>query len=280
MGNTAKLLEIEKGQTFENYRRAAEFTAGLIKEAGIENCEIINFPADGKTVYQDKRMPMAWHASKGKLTIRKSPVKFTDPVVADYERHPFHLVKGSVSTPKDGLHVRIITEAQLFSGEDAKGALVMLNPFTWPRAKILSAALDLGAIGLVIDFLHGRYDTPDGIQWVTACTEGSNWNVQSDDRDFICFSISPRTGDLLRQAASAGEVTALVECDGVRSKGTLPMVTALIPGRQEKELWIISHLYEPLSDDNCNGVIASIEIARALSKLSESGMIPLSSHRF
>ncbi|MCX6986410.1 MAG: hypothetical protein NT118_16935, partial [Lentisphaerae bacterium] len=59
MDNTSKLLELERGQTFENYRRAAEFTAGLIKEAGIENCEIINFPADGKTVYQDKRMPMA-----------------------------------------------------------------------------------------------------------------------------------------------------------------------------------------------------------------------------
>ena len=274
MGNTSKLLEIEKGQTFETYRRAAEFTAGLIKDAGIGNCEIIDFPADGKTVYQDKRMPMAWHATKGKLTIKKSPIKFSDPVVADYERHPFHLVKGSVSTPKEGLHVGIITEAQLFSGEDAKGCLVMLNPFTWPRAKILSAALDLGAIGLVIDFLHGRYDTPDGIQWVTACTEGNHWHVQSDDRPFICFSVSPRTGDLLRQATTEGEVTALVECDGVRSKGTLPMVTALIPGRQEKELWIISHLYEPLSDDNCNGVVASIEIARALSKLSESGMIP------
>jgi aminoglycoside 3-N-acetyltransferase len=274
MRNTAQLLEIEKGQTFEDYRNAAGFTAGLIKDAGISDCKIIDFPADGKTVCQDKRMPLAWNAGKGRLTIKKSPIKFDDPVIADFARHHFHLVKGSVSTPQEGLHVRIITETQLFSGENAKECLVVANPFTPPRQKLLTAALDLGAIGLVTDYLTGRYDTPDGIQWVTACTEGSNWHVQSDDRPFICFSISPRTGDQLRQAASTGEVTALVECDGVRSEGELPLVTALIPGRQEKELWILSHLYEPLSNDNSNGVIASIEIAHTLKKLSDSGVIP------
>ena len=82
MQNTAQLLEIEQGQTFEHYRQAAEFTAGLIKAAGIENCEIINFPADGKTVYQDKRMPLAWNAATGRLTIKQSAVKFDDPVIA------------------------------------------------------------------------------------------------------------------------------------------------------------------------------------------------------
>lgn len=274
MKNIARLTEIELGQTFKNYHSAAKFTVGLIKEAGIENAEIINFPADGKTVYQDKRMPLAWNVTKGRLTIKKSTVKFENPVIADYERHPFHLVKGSVSTSKDGVNVRIITETQLFSGEDAKGCLVILNPFTRPLAKILSAALDLGAIGLVSDFLRDRYDTPDGIQWVTACTEGNHWHVQSDDRPFICFSVSPRVGDLLRQSASEGEVMALVECDGIRSEGELPLVTALIPGKQDKELWILSHLYEPLSDDNSSGVIASIEIARVLKELSKSGVIP------
>ena len=172
MENSKKLMEIELGQTFENYSAAAAFTAKLMKEARLENCEIIDFPADGKTVYQDKCMPIAWRASVGKLTIKKSSVPFDDPVVADYKRHPFHLVKGSVATPPGGLNVRIITESQLFAGEDAKGCLIMLNPFTWPRAKILTPALDLGAIGLVSDFLTVRNDTPHAVQWVTACTEG------------------------------------------------------------------------------------------------------------
>lgn len=274
MENSKKLMDIELGQTFDNYHAAAEFTANLIKETGIENCETIEFPADGKTVYQDKRMPLAWRASVGKLTIKKSAIPFDNPLVADYKRHPFHLVKGSVATPPGGLYARIITEDQMFAGQDANGALIMINPSTRPRAQILTPALDLGAIGLISDNLTGRYDTPDGIQWVTACTEGRNWHVQSDDRPFICFSVSPETGDLIRGAARAGEVIAHVECDGERYEGTVPAVTALIPGRQKKELWIFSHLYEPMINDNCGGVVGSIEFARIIKKLADSGKIP------
>ncbi len=274
MENSKKLMEIELGQTFENYSAAAVFTAKLIKEARLENCEIIDFPADGKTVYQDKCMPIAWRASVGKLTIKKSSVPFDDPVVADYKRHPFHLVKGSVATPPGGLNVRIITESQLFAGEDAKGCLVMLNPFTWPRAKILTPALDLGAIGLVSDFLTVRNDTPHAVQWVTACTEGGNWHVQAGDRPFICFSVSPETGERIRAAASSGAVTAHVDCDGERYESCLPVVTAMIPGRQKKELWILSHLYEPLINDNSSGVVSSIEVARVIKCLVASGEIP------
>ena len=241
MENSQKLMEIELGQTFENYRAAAAFTAKLIKEAGLENCEIIDFPADGKTVYQDKRMPIAWRASVGKLTIKKSAIQFDNPVVADYNRHPFHLVKGSVATPPGGLNVRIITEGQLFAGEDAKGCLVMLNPFTWLRAKILTPALDLGAIGLISDFLTVRHDTPHAVQWVTACTEGGNWHVQAGERPFICFSVSPEAGEKIRSAASSGALTAHVECDGERYESSLPAVTAMIPGRRKKELWVLSH---------------------------------------
>jgi len=274
MENAKRLMDIELGQTFDHYKAAAKFTAKLIKEAGIENCEMLEFPADGKTVYQDKRMPLAWRASIGKLTIRKSSVPFENPVVADYKRHPFHLVKGSVATPPGGLNARIITEDQLFAGQDAKGALVMINPFTRPRLQILIPALDLGVIGLVTDNLVDRYDTPKGIQWVAACTEGRNWHVQSEDRPFICFSVTPETGDQIRAAAGAGEVIAHVESDGLRYEGTVPAVTALIPGRQKKELWIFSHLYEPMIDDNCGGVVGSIEFARIIKKLADSGEIP------
>nr|HPN84029.1 AAC(3) family N-acetyltransferase [Victivallales bacterium] len=94
------------------------------------------------------------------------------------------------------------------------------------------------------------------------------------DRPFIAFSISYRNGELLRQAARSGSVLAHVESDGKRSSGKLPAVTALIPGRQKKELWIISHLFEPLSNDNSCGVVGSIEGARAIKKLSDEGIIP------
>lgn len=205
----------------------------------------------------------------GRLTIKNSPIAFEDPVVADYQRHPFSLIKGSVSTPKGGQLVRIITEAQLFAGEECAGALILCAPETKPEAEILTAVLDLGALGLITDFYAQQYrdETSDAISWVNSCTEGMHWHVQFEDRPFIAFSVSPNTADELRYAANTDELTALVESDGRRYEGVLPGVTALVPGRQKKEFWLIAHLYEPLSDDNSNGVVGAIEIVRVIKEM-------------
>ena len=279
--NVESLWKAELPQTFTAHRAAAERALELLREAGIENAELINFPADGATVYQDKRMPLAWDASVGKLTVEKAAIPFDDPVVADYQRHPFHLIKGSVSTPPGGRRARIVTAAQLSAGADAAGALVLCAPEVWPRETALAEILDRGALGLITDYLlispdhpKRREATPDAFAWVSACTEGSHWHVQRGDRPFIGFSVSPRVGDHLRLAAAAGELIAHVECDGKRHEGLLPAVTALIPGRQKRELWLMAHLFEPLSDDNSTGVAGAIEIARALKSMVADGTLP------
>ncbi len=271
--NIEKLWKTETGQTFADYRNAAQFTASLMKESGLSRVEKITFPADGKTSYQDKVSPLAWDVTHGKMTILKSPVSIEDRVVADYERHPFHLVKGSVSTPPGGLDVRLITQEQLFHGHDAQKAMVILDPDTRPTCEIIGYILDAGAAGWVNTSLTGRYLTPDGICWVNAGTEGPQWHVQWGDRPFISFSVSPRTGDALLSAARKGEVKAHIECDGRRYKGEVDVVTGIIPGKEKKELWLMGHLYEPLPDDNSLGVIASISIAKNLKKLFDSGVL-------
>ena len=89
--NTEALWKRELGQCFRNYREAADFTAGLCRQAGLAEVEKIAFPADGSTTFQDKTMPLAWDAGCGKLTVVQSPIPFDDPVVADYRLHPFHV---------------------------------------------------------------------------------------------------------------------------------------------------------------------------------------------
>ena len=140
----------------------------------------------------------------------------------------------------------------------------------------MKTALDLGAIGLISDYYAQacRVQAPEAIGWVNAGTEGANWHVIEGDRPFVCFSITAGAGDQLRQAAEVGEVTALVECDGRRYQGSIPGVTALIPGRQKKEFWLMAHLYEPLSDDNSTGVVAAIEMVRCIKELIAKGDLP------
>ena len=259
------LTSIEKGQTFRHYHQAVDYIVDLMKQKGIPNVEKLEYPADGVTAYEDKGMPLAWDASIGKITLCDEE----RTVVADYSTEPFSLIKGSVSTKKGGEILRIITEDQLLAGEDASESLVLLNTSTAPRPQALCTALDLGARGIIADFVTGRMKDVHAVQWVNACTETASWHIRAEDRDFIGFSINLVMGNLLREKASKGILTARVECDGRRYCGTLPAATALIPGKRPEEVWLLAHTFEPFMDDDASGIIAGIEIARQITAMAE-----------
>ena len=273
MEHTEKLWKCEFGQTFASYHKAADYTFNLMKSAGIPETELKMYTADGKTCYNDVRMPLAWDATEGRLTLLNPTDTFVsgvygakkkgNTVVADYKKHPFHLIKGSVSTPPEGLEVTILTEQQFLAGDNAGGALVMLEPFTHFGGATLRAILDRGGIGYITDRISGRYEHLESISWINAGTEGRGWHVFAGDRPFISFSVSPKTGDMIRNAAKT-RLRARIECDGKRYSGELPLVTGLIPGKKREEVWIYAHMYEPLSNDDANGVVAGIETARRI----------------
>lgn len=275
---TEKLTAIERGQTFKNYKESSEYVFNLLKSEGFD-AEMLTFPADGKTVYQDKRMPLAWDATVGKMTVMRSAVPFKDPVVADFSKESFNLIRGSVSTPEGGLYTKLVTEPQALAGEDVTGAFVLLEPETRPTSAIVSMLLDLGAIGFVSEYLRRGLDTPDCVQWVNAATDDhSHWHVQAEDRDFIGFSVSPRIARKLRCAAVEGPLEVLVESDGKRYEGEIDAVTALIPGEDERELWLLAHLYEPLSSDNSLGIMTAINTVKNIQKLIADGTLPKMKH--
>lgn len=271
---TQYLNSLERPQTFPAYCKVADHLCAMLESEGFSEVRRMDFPADGKTVFHDKRMPLAWNISKGRLTVRKSAVSFENPVVADYEKEPFSVIQHSVATPPEGILCKVVTETDMWAGAECRGAMILCEESTPPRPKILKAVLDRGALGLISSYMVGGKLTPEHVQWVVACAEYSNWHVQCEDRPFIGFSVSPVTGQELREAAGHGELLVLVESDGRRYEGILPAVTALIPGRRKEEIWLMAHLYEPMADDNAGGVIASIEVARKLARLSAEGEIP------
>lgn len=259
MSRLETLATLERPQTSPAQERAAEYTFSLLKEDGFSGAELLKFPADGKTVYQDKIMPLLWDVSKAVLSSSA-----TGEIYADYEANPFAIVAGSTATPPEGICTKIITETQLLSGEDAAGALVLLSPETRPCNTVLRPLLDLGAIGFVSDYLSGQYQTPDACQWVNGCTDAGDWHVTLEDRDFVGFSVSPKVGAKLRALADKGNCNVHVISDACRYSGEISVVTGLIPGKSEKEFWIVAHLYEPLMNDDSTGVTAAIEIARMI----------------
>ncbi|NLB82598.1 MAG: hypothetical protein GX800_13545, partial [Clostridiaceae bacterium] len=267
------LLDKEAQQTFTAYSKASEYTYQLLKECGFK-ARILRFPADGKTVYQDKCTPIAWDISHARLTLLTSCIGVDSPVIADYKTEPLSVVKHSTSTPPEGICTRIITEEQMLAGEECTNAIVLLAPDTRPRGEILTTLLDLGAIGFVSDYTEDKLRVTDHVQWTNACCEKNGWHFTEGEREFIGFNVSPEIGRAVRTAINTEEVKVLVESDGRRYEGHIDAVTALIPGRQKKEFWILSHLYEPFIDDNSAGVIGSIEAVREILSLIHSGDLP------
>lgn len=51
------LFKLERRQTFPAYEAAARYVYKLAAEAGFDT-ELMEFPADGKTVFQDKTCPL------------------------------------------------------------------------------------------------------------------------------------------------------------------------------------------------------------------------------
>ena len=261
--HTEQLLKLELPQTFEAYHASAEKAVELLRKQGIPNVEKLTFPADGRTVWQDKIAPMGWSASEGKITVVSAPGIDAGTVVADYKKHPFYLIKGSCSTLPGGEDMRLLSYEQVASGADPAGAMVLSPVDQDCRCRVLPQLLDMGARGVVSDFSF-NYDAPEGILWNTAFTEHDNWHVNADDREFIAFSIPPATGKMLRKAVEKGEVLLNVSSDGRRFEDTFDLVTALIPGRRKEEFWIYAHLYEPMANDNSSGVASAIETARLI----------------
>ena len=273
MEQTKKLTALEAPQTFPAYENAARYIYELLQTEGFDP-EYLEFPADGKTAYNDCCMPIAWDATVGRLTVLNAENVFPDPVIADIDRLPIHLVKHSTATPVGGVVTRVVTEAAMLAGEDCTGAMVLLEAESRPTSGNIPMLLDLGAIGFISEYLVNPMDKPDDVYWANAATDKGGWHVTAEDRDFIGFSISPRNGRKLRNMAQNGGVAVRVESDGHRYEGKLPAVTALIPGKQKRELWLLAHTCEPFSVDDSIGVIGGIGVAKMVRKLVEEGVLP------
>ena len=275
MREVKNLTDIEYPQTFKARAESTKYVESLLKKEGFEGVEVIDFCADGTSTYQDKRMPMSWDVSYAKMTVLSPVADLENKVVADYERNPFSIVWGSVSTTEGGARVRIINESDVYMGEDARGALVLLETNDRCCSEVISPLLDLGAIGFVTDAVIGACEAPDSITWVNSAVDDSmHWHVQSEDRDFIGFSISARDGRAIRAAANKGQVWVKIETDAHRHKGgKVSVVSAVIPGESKRELWVMAHLYEPLATDNSTGVIGAIEIGRLIRRMIADGRL-------
>ncbi|NQT85112.1 DUF4910 domain-containing protein, partial [bacterium] len=266
--SVARLWEHARWNSFDRMRDTAAEAAALLRETGLQDVQVLEFPADGVTAHGGWVMPQAWDVDDATLEIVEPAVD--QPLLARYRDCPQNLMMWSAPTPPDGVEAEVV-----LAGESCEGKIVLADGVGLDVGR---DAFARGAIGVVSDHIKlagTPQDKGDGhfdhaVQW-----HNYTLPLWRTERQGFGFSISPTQGRRLR--ALLAERTAVRLRAVVRTRlydGVLPCVTGLLPGGTDEEIVLTGHLFEPGANDNASGPAQAVECIRAIRTLCERGDLP------
>jgi len=118
--------------------------------------------------------------------------------------------------------MRVISEAQFLAGEDARDALVVLEPETELSNEHLDALQDCGVAGFISDFTPERFEKPDAVP-----------ELAYDHERYAglrAYAVTPRIGVRLRTYASGNPVCHVDIGEGQ----SLSLVPPSVPAKRDK----------------------------------------------
>jgi hypothetical protein len=276
---------VDRRFTFSSFHESARLSAGFLQDAGLSGVEILEAPADGRSVFGDWMMPLAWEARRATFDLLCADGR--SERLADRDETPACLAMWSAPTPSDGVQADLVciddpaADPEALARGAARGKIVFTSAHP---ASVKRLLLDSGAVGILSDFQSAGADLPDATAWVNAFGDHSGeWGLLARHARGWSFQIPPRLGWQLRARLAAGErLQGRAVVDTTILEGTLPTVTGLIPGSSPEEVLLLGHQFEQGALDNASGVTAMVEAARALQHLIAQGKLspPKRSIRF
>jgi hypothetical protein len=270
MQDVRTIWETDRWFTFPKFEETARSVAAIMRRSGLEEVEIGNGPADGVTQSGFWTMPLAWDISVGTLEIVDLHVPADMRLLADYQRVPTSIGMWSGPTPKGGVTTDVVLVSGNWTSANLKGKLVLGPPLGSKRA--LAQA---GALGLISEHTENRA-LLDERGWVNSFGD-NGWSFTKGSAPLVCFSITPRQSDLLRELLSKGPVKVRANVDSRYYSGVYPYVTGVIrgtDGASAEEVLSLGHLFEQGANDNATGVSSIIGAAGTLQRLIAEGKLP------
>jgi hypothetical protein len=214
-------------------------------------------------------MPLAWDISVGTLEIVDPQVPPDMRILADYQRVPTSIGMWSGPTPKGGVTTDVVLAWGNWRDADLKGKLVLGAPLSSKRA--LGKA---GALGLISEHTENEA-LLDERGWVNSFGD-NGWSFTKGSTPLVCFSITPRQSQLLRELLGRGPVKVRANVDSRYYTGVYPYVTGVIrgtDGANAEEVMSHGHLFEQGANDNATGVASIIGAAATLQRLITAGRL-------
>ncbi|MDQ7052330.1 MAG: M28 family peptidase [candidate division KSB1 bacterium] len=261
------------------FHRVAQYIAERLREYGLEQVEILQFPADGKTFYGTQKARLAWDAEFAELW----ELKQTDTGwqrhkrIASWEAMPITLAQDSESGEATADLVDVgtgLSEAD-YRDKPVRGNLVLTS--SQPGA-IQHLAVDrFGAAGIL------SYAQNQRTAWWKENDNFVRWGHLDSftERPTFAFMISLKQAREYRQRLERGErIRFYAVVKAQRHPGYYDVITAVIPGSdprlRDEEIAFSCHLdhQRPGANDNASGSVAILEVARTFAKLIREGQLP------
>ena len=255
------------------FRAASEHIVEQLHRYGLANARIIEYPADGKTMYGTQKSRLAWEVAAAELWEVDEDGTRTRRL-ADWSSVPLSLAQDSVSGQAQTTLVDIGagTSETDYAGKEIKGRLVLTE--SQPEAVVELAVGKYGAAGIV------SYAPNQRSAWWKEDDSLVRWghlpSFPAADQESFGFMISLGEARRLQQRMANGESIHLdAQVSASRETGVYSLVEAFIPGADpavaDEQIVFTCHLDHPRpgANDNASGCVSILEVARTLQRLIE-----------
>lgn len=282
-GETAKsnleyIARYHRMRGSRGFRSAADHIVKQLRDHGLTDAHIEQFPVDGKIFYGTQKSRPAWDAEFAELwELRETAGAWTRHMrLASWEAMPIILAQDSESgeATAELLDVNNGTAESDYTGKDVRGKIVLAAAQPGPVAKL--AVERHGAAGII------SYAQNQRTAWWAENENLVRWGHLDTfaAKPAFAFMVSLKQARSFRERLGRGEKIRLhASVRAGKHQGTYDVATATIPGAdptlRNEEIAFSCHLdhQRPGANDNASGSVTILEIARAFNKLISEGKI-------
>jgi hypothetical protein len=265
------------------WNRTVAYVAEQLAADGVKDVEIVKCAADGESEFFGHKAWMEWDVRDATLEILGGKRE----MLCHYRENPRALMTYSAPTPKDGIETELVRvddgrEKGHYRRINVKGKIVFTRRH---GANVAPLAAELGAVGVLSDYLVPRDEVPcrQPMTLPELLPEPPGWSQQmqwmhisGSKHGLFGFALWPAAGERMRERMKRGPVRVRAKVDSWFSKGSIPAVTAVVPGRDKRggQVLVLGHLFEQGANDNASGCAVVLEVASCLNALITRGAMP------
>ncbi len=276
--NLDQITLYHRTRASRQYAEAVDHVVTQLRAYGFDNAEVLEFPADGKTMFGTQKSRMAWDVDFAELWILDE-TGTRERRLASWDAVPLSVAQDSLSgaVTAELVDVGAGLDESDYKGRDIAGKLVLTG--SQPGAIADLAVAKYGAAGIV------SYAPNQKTAWWKQDDRLVRWghlaSFPAERSKTFAFMISLGEARMLMARMQTGQPVRLdAKIEAYHKPGTYQLITAAIEGADpalaSQEIAFTCHLDHPRpgANDNASGCVAILEAARTLKKMIDEGVLP------